>query len=64
MLFGGRVWSRVVVPIAGRVSVSAHIGLDVAADDIAVLRGETQVIFSSPRVGVAGGLGVSVDIDR
>ena len=64
VLFGGRVWTRLVVPVSRVVSVSAHVGLDVAANDVQILRGESQVVFSSPRVGVAGGLGVTVDIDR
>jgi hypothetical protein len=53
-----------VVPIAGPVSLSAQIGLDLAANDFAILLNETQVTFSTPRVGVSGSLGVSVDIDR
>jgi hypothetical protein len=64
VLFGGRVWSRLVVPIAGPVSLSVQIGLDLAANDFAILLNETEVTFSTPRVGVAGSLGVSVDIDR
>jgi hypothetical protein len=64
VVFGGRVWSRLVVPIAGPVSLSAQIGLDLAANDFAILLNETQVTFSTPRVGVSGSLGVSVDIDR
>ena len=64
VLFGGRVWTRLVVPVSRAVSVSAHVGLDVAANDVEILRGDSQVVFSSPRVGVAGGLGVTVDIDR